>query len=262
MKDETRSVSFERAAEFYDETRVTDEESLQATLDLLEDELRSRGRVLEIGVGTGALALPLAARGIPVVGVDLAATMMRKLLEKAARRPPVLLVQGDAARLPFPDAEFGGAYVRWVLHLIPNWRGAVSELCRVVAPGGSVVVEPGGARGLWKPVMERTIAEIGEAAAPVGLDMRDGDAALDEAFAEAGAARRDLPVHTMPLHGSLSEYFGEARRRVYSWTWNVPPEVLDLALERVRVWAAAEFCDLDSPLEQEAELAWRAYDLG
>jgi ubiquinone/menaquinone biosynthesis C-methylase UbiE len=258
---EPSSVSFDRAAEYYDRTRLTDEASIGATLDLLDGEFRGRGRVLEIGVGTGALAVPLAARGIPVTGVDLALPMMRKLIEKTSDRSPVLLAQADARRLPFCDAAFGGAYARWVLHLIPGWPGVVSELCRVVASRGTVILEPGGYRGRWTDVMERVLQEIGPAAGPVGFDARHGFELLDEAFAGAGAVLRDLPQLTMPSEGTLTEFFEEAAGKVYSWTWRVPDDELRSALDRVREWAAEVYGDLDAPFAQDVPMAWRAYDL-
>jgi SAM-dependent methyltransferase len=258
---EPSSVSFDRAAEYYDRTRHTDEASLGETLDLLDDEFRDRGRVLEIGVGTGALALPLAARGIPVTGIDLAFPMMRKLLEKASDRWPVSLAQADATRLPFRDASFAGAYARWVLHLIPGWRSAVSELCRVLAPGGTVLVEPGGYRGLWNAVMARVLQEIGPAAGPVGFDSQNGFDLLDEAFAAASAGQRDLPEISLPPGSSLSEFFDEATGKVYSWTWRVPDDELRSGLDRVRAWAAEEYGDLDAPFINDVPMAWRAYDL-
>jgi len=260
MSERPTSVSFDRAAEYYDRTRLTDEASLGATLDLLAAEFRDRGRVLEIGVGTGALALPFAGRGIPVTGVDLALPMMQKLVEKASGRS-VLLAQADAARLPFREAAFAGAYARWVLHLIPQWREAVAELCRVVASGGTVILEPGGYRGRWADVMERALQEIGPAAGPVGFDARHGFDHLDEAFAAAGAVQRDLPELTMPSDGTLAEFFEEAAGKVYSWTWKVPNDQLRSALDRVREWAAEEYGDLDAPFAQDVPMAWRAYDL-
>jgi ubiquinone/menaquinone biosynthesis C-methylase UbiE len=259
---EPSSVSFDRAAEYYDRTRLTDEASIGATLDLLEGEFRDRGRVLEIGVGTGALALPLAARGIPVTGIDLALPMMRKLIEKASDRSPVFLAQADATLLPFRDASFAGAYARWVLHLIPGWRGAVSELCRVLAPGGTVIIEPGGYRGRWTAVMARVMQEIGPSAGPVGLDSRAGFDRLDEAFAASGAVQRNLPEIMMPGEGSsLAEFFEEATGKVYSWTWKVPDDELRRGLDRVREWAAEKFGDLDAPFTHDVPMAWRAYDL-
>ena len=87
------SVSFDRAAEYYDATRGYTPEGERAMVDILTDELRGRGRVLEIGVGTGQVALPLHAAGIPLVGLDLARPMMDRLVEKAGGRSPFPLVQ-------------------------------------------------------------------------------------------------------------------------------------------------------------------------
>jgi len=61
-------VNFDQAAEFYDATRDAGDEIVTWTVDLLERELG--GTALEIGVGTGAVALPLAERGVDLVGMD------------------------------------------------------------------------------------------------------------------------------------------------------------------------------------------------
>ena len=76
------SVNFDRAAGFYDVTRPVDDTELAQTLDLLHRTLSSSGPSLEIGVGTGALALPLAERGWRLTGVDISAAMISKLIEK------------------------------------------------------------------------------------------------------------------------------------------------------------------------------------
>ena len=52
------SLAFDGAAEYYDETRAIDEHALGETIDVLEEELGGRGRVLEIGVGTGSSPCP------------------------------------------------------------------------------------------------------------------------------------------------------------------------------------------------------------
>jgi ubiquinone/menaquinone biosynthesis C-methylase UbiE len=130
------SVAFDRAAAYYDRTRGFTPEGERRTIELLSGELAGRGRIVEIGVGTGQVALPLHAAGIDVVGVDLARPMMDRLVEKAGGRPTIPLVQGDATRLPLRDGAFGGAYFRWVLHLIPDWGSVMRELVRVVGLGG------------------------------------------------------------------------------------------------------------------------------
>jgi SAM-dependent methyltransferase len=254
------SVVFDRAAEYYDRTRVTDPAAIRAMVDVLESQLGGDGRVLEIGVGTGALALPLRERGLPLVGLDLSMPMMRKLVDKTGGVRPFPLVQGDATRLPLADRSLGGAYARWVLHLISNWRDAVSELCRVVRPGGRVVIEPGGYGGRWRELWLLFVEEVGEAAVPVGLDMRRGNA-LDEAFASGGAERRDLPTVTMPVAGSIERFLEEARARLFSWTWNIPQDELEPAVTRVRERAAERWGDLDGPFDPEVPMRWRAYEI-
>lgn len=255
------SVPFDRAAAVYDRTRVTDVNSLRATVDLL-DEVIPPGSALEIGVGTGALALPLAARGRRVVGVDLSSPMLERLRDKdRGRRVPVGLC--DATRLPFATDAFAGAYCRWVLHLIATWRDAVGELCRVVAPGGVVVVEPGGYSGPWRTVWLRFVEELGEPAAPVGLDVRAGSRDLDEMFAAFGASRRAIISTPGAVDSSLERFLREAAAKSFSWTWRVPDDELARAIEVVRTWALARFGpDLTRPFGQDSPHRWRVYDLG
>ena len=253
------SVSFDRAAEFYDRTRVTEDASVRHSVDLLARELVGPGPILEIGAGTGALAVPLASRGAPVIGADLSGAMLAKLRAKTSAVP---VTRADATRLPFADHTFGGGYARWVLHLIGAWGEAVSELCRVVRPGGKILIEPGGHTGEWRTVWLRFVQELGEEARPVGLDVTSGGfEALDRAFAEHGATSRELPTVPLRLEATLDGFFDEAARRTYSWTWRVSDEALTRAVPVVREWAGDRYGDLTVPFEPDAVLAWRAYDL-
>jgi SAM-dependent methyltransferase len=256
------SIAFDRAAEYYDRTRVTDAETLEEIVDVLAEEFTGRGRVLEIGVGTGALALPLADRNVPIVGLDLSLPMMAKLVEKAGGRAPFPLVRGDATRLPFGDETLGGAYCRWVLHLIPNWRDAVAELCRAVRPEGVVVVEPGGFTGGWREIWLRFVDVLGDRIRPIGLDWVGDHEDLDDAFARGGGVRRDLPPVATRDESTLRRHFDEIDERLYSWTWRVPEEELRRAVAEVRSWAERTFPDLDEPFEPGSPIAWRAYDIG
>jgi SAM-dependent methyltransferase len=255
------SIAFDQAAEYYDRSRVTDPATLRATVDALESEFAGRGRVLEIGVGTGALALPLAERGVPMVGLDLSTPMMRKLVEKAGGTAPFPLVRGDATGLPFRDGSLGGAYFRWVLHLIPNWTEAVAELCRVVGPGGVIVTEPGVFTGGWRDMWLRFVDILGDRVRPVGLDWVGEYEELDAAFVAGGAVRRDLPAIVTRNESTLRRYFEELEERLFSWTWRVPDEELQPAIAEVRAWAERVHPDLDTPFEPESPIRWRAYDV-
>jgi ubiquinone/menaquinone biosynthesis C-methylase UbiE len=117
------SVRFDRAVEYYDRTRRISEEASHRQTEVLAAELAGRGRCLEIGVGTGLVAIPLAAAGAPLVGLDLSAPMLAKLVQNAGGSRPFPLVVGDATSLPFRGGSFGAALVRHVLHLIPVGSG-------------------------------------------------------------------------------------------------------------------------------------------
>src|SRR2546423_11010187 len=138
------SIAFDQAADYYDRTRRLDPHVHAAVIDLLAGELRGRGRCLEVGVGTGRIALDLHRAGVPMAGVDLSRPMLDRLVEKAGGTAPFPLAVADATALPARRHAVGAALACHVLHLIPRWREAADELARVVAPGGVVLVDIGG----------------------------------------------------------------------------------------------------------------------
>ena len=123
--------------------------------------------------------------------------------------------------MPFRDGSFGAAYARHVLHLIPDWHGAVGELCRVVR-GGPVLIEVGGADGAWRDLWDRMRDVLGPDADHVGLDLsRDGEQALDDAFLSAGAAIGPVAELSYPNGETVASLLDEMERRSPSWTWRV-----------------------------------------
>jgi SAM-dependent methyltransferase len=256
----SESIRFDRAAEFYDRTRAVSEDSMHRTVEALTAELAERGRVLEVGVGTGLLALPLHEAGIELVGLDLSAPMLGKLVDKAGGRPPFPLVLGDATRMPFADAAFGGAYLRWVLHLIPNWQDALAEIVRVVRPGQVVLVNLGAYGGERRVIHERFAELTGISIDPVGLGWGEFDT-LDEAMRRLGAKPRSLPeVHEAAVD-SLGEFLEGIEESRYSWTWDLPDDVRLGALAQLRPWAEERFGRLDEPKLRPHATRWRAFDL-
>src|SRR3977135_4696875 len=90
------SVSFDRAAGFYDSTRTHSPEVEARVNDLLGAELAGRGRCLEIGVGTGRIALPLHRSGLPMAGVDISPKMGDRLGQKSGGGGPLAPRPGRA----------------------------------------------------------------------------------------------------------------------------------------------------------------------
>jgi SAM-dependent methyltransferase len=256
----TESVRFDRAAEFYDESRSYDESLTRATTELLAAELRGRGSVLEVGVGTGLIALPLHEAGIPMLGLDISAPMVAKLIEKAGGSPPFPLVLGDATALPFADDVVDAGLIRWVLHLIPEWRGVVAELVRVIRPGGILVIHLGAYGGPWDEIHSRFEQVVGFPVDPVGIGWHR-EAELDAEVARHGGRLRVLPALTDRSEEPLAEFLDGIERNLYSWTWPVPDDVRLRAVRELRPWAEERFGPLDRPQVFETTVAWRAYDL-
>ncbi|MDP9363688.1 MAG: class I SAM-dependent methyltransferase, partial [Chloroflexota bacterium] len=127
----------------HDRQRSLPAEAERAMIEGLRVRLAGRGRCLDAGVGTGAVALPLARAGIPLVGLDRSRAMLGALVAKGDGGPPFPLVRGDLVRLPFVDGAFGAAVAANVFHLIAAWREATAELVRVVGPGGLLLVNLG-----------------------------------------------------------------------------------------------------------------------
>jgi ubiquinone/menaquinone biosynthesis C-methylase UbiE len=118
---------------------VTERLEMAAVLELLAP-LEGK-RVLDAGCGDGAYSLAAAERGAMVTGVDLSQDMLAAAQAKsAARGISVDWRQGDVMALPFPDSSFDLAIAITLLCLVPDPRGAVRELSRVLVPGGRLVV--------------------------------------------------------------------------------------------------------------------------
>ena len=255
----TESVRFDRAAEFYDRTRAIDDDAMARTVEVLEAELAGRGRVLEVGVGTGLLAVPLHDAGLDVYGLDLSAPMLRKLREKTGSRT-VRLVLGDATRVPIGEGAFGAAYLRWVLHLIPDWRGVLAEVVRVVESGGVFLANLGAYGGPRREIQERFGEITGVPIEPVGLSWGDV-VSLDAEMASHGAEVRELPPVREGGQESVGEFLEEIRDNLFSWTWRIPEDVRLRTAEVLRPWAEERFGPLDEVRPYEHATVWRAYDL-
>ncbi|MFG3437423.1 class I SAM-dependent methyltransferase [Nonomuraea sp. NPDC047897] len=103
--------------------------------------VRAGERVLDVGTGTGALAVRLARAGAEVTGVDLAPALVETARRLAgAEGLPVRYEVGDAEALPYGDAAFD-VVVSSVGSIFAPDHGAVArELARVCRPGGRLVL--------------------------------------------------------------------------------------------------------------------------
>lgn len=256
------SIVFDRAVKFYDQTRglPPDVEPQIAQVIREHTQLQPGSAVLEIGIGTGRIALPLAREnGYQYTGVDLSREMMRELRAKAPD-PSIRLVRGDVAALPFPDATFDAVVAVHIFHLIDRWSQAIDEAQRVLKAGG-VLLHGRNHRSRTSPawMLRQTLSEFADVRAErqrAGLlDQIDIRPQLEARFgAPREAATSIWYVRRTPQH-----VLDQFRDRIYSGTWETPDDVLARALERGQDWAFEHFGSLDAPLADEQQFVWEIY---
>jgi len=95
-------------------------------------------RILDLATGSGDLALELrkACPGADIVGGDFCLPM----LAEAKKKNVPWLVQADGLNLPFRDSIFDALTVAFGLRNMASWSGALTEMARVLRPGGLVLV--------------------------------------------------------------------------------------------------------------------------
>jgi demethylmenaquinone methyltransferase / 2-methoxy-6-polyprenyl-1,4-benzoquinol methylase len=99
-------------------------------------------RILDVACGTGDLSLTLAeTTGAQVVGTDFCRPMLEIAARKTANRSPdILLIEGDAMRLPFRDRSFDAVTIAFGLRNLSDVERGLRELLRVLKPGGHIAV--------------------------------------------------------------------------------------------------------------------------
>lgn len=108
------------------------------------DKTDKKLNVLDVGTGTGFLALIFAEMGHTVTGVDISRHMLEKSRDNADKMSlDVDFMHGDAENLPFEDETFDIVINRHLLWTIPNPGVAVGEWSRVVTSGGKLMLIDG-----------------------------------------------------------------------------------------------------------------------
>ncbi len=96
--------------------------------------------VLDVGTGTGNVAITAARAGARVTGVDLTPALLDQARENAriAQMPHIVWTEGDVENLPYPDASFDVVVSQFGHMFAPRPEVAVTEMRRVLKSGGRV----------------------------------------------------------------------------------------------------------------------------
>ena len=125
--------------EEYDEFRYRTEGHILTELDQINFKDK---RVLEIGLGQGADSMQIIKRGATYYGIDLTDESVKRLKErfKLFEQPYQEVVKANAQNIPYEDNFFDIVYSHGVIHHSPEIERIVSEIHRVLKPGGQAVI--------------------------------------------------------------------------------------------------------------------------
>lgn len=252
-------INFDRAADFYDESRGFPAGVADPVVAQLADYagLSKDSRVLEIGVGTGRVALPLAAHVHSVVGVDISQKMMQKLRDKQSTEA-VEVVQGTALQLPFATDSFDAIVVVHVFHLIDEMDIALAEAARVLKPDGVLVL--GNSASPDRNQLWNVWADIDPTPHRAGPSrMRRHDNLIAMTTAQGWIPFDEPSIHSYSFSMSPRLFYDRIAGRYYSRLWSMSDAELQPLLVAFQQKLQATYDDLDSPIEMPTEFQMRAF---
>jgi SAM-dependent methyltransferase len=249
-------VSFDRVADVYDRTRAMPPDATAAVTAGTAAVLRATAPdpcLLEVGVGTGRIAVPLADAGVRVVGIDVATAMLAQARRK---RADLTVVVADATAPPFRTASFDGALFVHVLHLVPGALLLPATL-RLVRPGGVLLhgrTDYGNHRRALFALLGEVTADAG-GAQPAGDRWPNVAAVFAAAVAAAGATCEERVLARWTERTTGRRVLDAIAGRVYSNTWAIPDDALPALLERFAPKVDALLGGLDAPVETAASFS-------
>jgi SAM-dependent methyltransferase len=224
-------------AERYDRMagRMFSPEVLDPTVDFLAD-MAGSGPALELAVGTGRVAIPLASRGVEVTGIELSEPMVAQLRDKVGEGA-VPVVIGDMATTRV-DGEFSLVYLVW--NSIANLRTQDEQVecfrnaARHLVTGGRFVIE------LWVPQLRRL--PPGQVALP-----------FDVTAEHLGFDTLDTSSQQGTSHHYWTEPDGTTRYSISNFRYIWPAEC-DLMAQLAGMQLEARFADWDrSPFTADSQ---------
>ncbi len=256
MNQTLESISFDRAAETYDQTRALPEGIARELTGALLSEIAAAGadRILEVGVGTGRIARPLAERGIRVLAIDISPRMLARLreqVEPSQMQPDLIL--GDATRLPLASESFPAVLVFHVLHLVSPWQTALEELRRVLAPGGILVCDGTEAARVGEAMLEEWRAAMSKlremmAARNFVAHTRPSTDEIRGTLQTLGGSCRVVPFAEGEIRRTPAQNLERIRNRVDSWTWEIPEDLFAECLSELESWYSRHYSNMDEEI--------------
>lgn len=248
-------AEFDRIAPVYDETRGS---LSPVALEALRSTLTQAAAttVLEVGVGTGRVSIPLQHLGWVVTGADLSSGMLRRARGKGLQR----LVRANAEHLPFADGTFDCAILAHVLHVFDDPSAALRETARVTRGRILALLRSSSGSTRNNERRRQVWALLRELRTQYGLP----SAARPRRWWREAALLRSAPpleIHELSDSSpgrSVEDWISGLEKRAYPGLTDVPDDVLQRIVRELRL----RIHDLPAPGPRSERLAlWRPEQL-
>lgn len=252
-----KRVDFSRNSEVYDQRHGA---TISGDLaQLMAGLLPPGATVIDIGAGTGRVAVPLAERGLRVVAIDPAIPMLQTILQKSGATIPVC---AEGNRLPLRGKSADAVVAARLMYLAPAWQGLLAEAKETLRTGGILFHEWGNGESdeKWVQIREkaRSLFEAAGVATPFHPGARS-EAEVDAYIRSMGFVRKQEIVAGSGPWITLGVFLDKIQSGEFSYIWSVPKEVQESCLPQLRRWSEENF-DLSLPAPMPAELRWVAYE--
>jgi ubiquinone/menaquinone biosynthesis C-methylase UbiE len=244
-------ISFSTVAPRYNRINALPEEAAAQIGAALAGLLPPGAAALDMGCGAGRIAVPAAAAGLRVTGLDSDAAMLAEAARSAAEAGLALeTIHGDITTMPLPADSFDAVLSINVLHLVPAWQQALAEAVRVMRPGGLLVqgrdwLDPASCAGQLRGKLREVVLSLEPGMRPTAAA---SPVVMAEALAQAGGVTEPDSVATSwTLASSPAEVLAQMAAREHNETWMLAPDLLAALLDRLHAWASSTWSDLDAP---------------
>ncbi|QBD74936.1 class I SAM-dependent methyltransferase [Ktedonosporobacter rubrisoli] len=287
------SISFDPLAQAYDAMRGYPENVSQQLAQAIDQAARGNAqtRFLEVGVGSGRVALPLIELGRQYTGVDISENMLTRLVQKlqaagwqemstpwgseideqAEQQPKVLrfvherkhtrtrVIKADMTALPFQDASFDVVIASHVFHFVSAWQKALQEVVRVLRPGGMLIrCWNENWQQCWEPGSGEIRREWSKIVKHLGGSVRFVGAAEQSVTAwlqTQGLATEQWEILSWQRPVTARSLVESLMHYQRAGAWSLPDDLFEASLEPLQLWVHERYgARIDEVFPQDEHL--------
>lgn len=246
-----QSVNFDRAADYYDATRGFPDGVAPKVGQFIAENVpfTKNSHLLEVGIGTGRIALPLAPHVGSITGFDISWEMMAKLRQNRTDEP-IELAAADAHTMPFADRSFNAVMITHVLHLVPDPARVLEEIKRVIKSDGVFVHMR---NKYHRGQAFQAVFDAWNTTTSIASEQSHRQwFSVDDLIIDSGWIVQDVYEYTYPYTANLDDYLISLEQRQWSHTWPMDDTIWQSGIEAVQQAVVEHFAgnrDVESPAE-------------